>query len=115
MTESSPAKAGPRRAARRPGPAGVMAGTAAAFFGLLAFLAFQLGAGRDPALGAGEAAASKPARPVVVRKIRRHVVVSPASGAPTPAGAPPAEAPAPAAAASAPAAAPAPTPVTRSS
>jgi hypothetical protein len=118
MTERSSAQTRPRRAARRPGPGGVLAGSAAGFFALLAFLAFQLAGGRDPALGAGEAAAPKPARQVVVRKIRRRVVVPPSAGAaisPRPA-APAGTGSAPtAASSSAPAPAPAPAPVTRSS
>jgi 2-oxoglutarate dehydrogenase E2 component (dihydrolipoamide succinyltransferase) len=103
-----------------------MALAAAALLLALTLLAWQLRAGRDPAIGAARAAvATAPATRVLVRRIHRKVIVTdPAVAAPAsapaaapvpvasrPAAAPVAAAPAPAA----PAPAPAPVLATRSS
>jgi hypothetical protein len=74
----------------------------------LVFLALQMRAGDDPAIGAGAAQPAKPPRPVIVRRvIVRRIVEEPeaaSSGSAAPAqSAPAAPAPAPAAAAPAPA------------
>jgi hypothetical protein len=95
---------------RKPSSFGVFAGSLAAFFALLAFLAVQVRAGGDPALGpAKPAATAEPRRVIVHRVIVRRVIVTeraPAassppiaerSSAPAPAPAAPAPAPAPAA------------------
>lgn len=60
------------RIARRPGPWPVIAGSLALFLIMLAFLALQLRAGRDPALGASVA----PAKRVLVRREEKQVVVT---------------------------------------
>ncbi len=97
---------------RKPSSFGVFAGSLAAFFALLAFLAVQVRAGGDPALGpAKPAATAEPRRVIVHRVIVRRVIVTeraPAArrGSPAPAQSAPA---APAAAPAAPAA-PAPAP-----
>jgi pyruvate dehydrogenase E2 component (dihydrolipoamide acetyltransferase) len=90
----------------------------------LVFLALQMRAGDDPAIGAGAAQPAKPPRPVIVRRvIVRRLVEEPAAApdaapstgaAPSTAAAPAASAPAAAAepAAAAPAPAPAPAPAT---
>jgi hypothetical protein len=132
------------RRRRGPGPSIVILSSVAAFLAILAFLAFQLRMGRDPALAKPTKLVEVKPQPqrVVVRKIvRRYVitrvipapeqpyagpavaaatpVASPGGAAPAPSGAPaPASAPAPAPqapAAAPPAPAPAPAPVTRSS
>jgi 2-oxoglutarate dehydrogenase E2 component (dihydrolipoamide succinyltransferase) len=97
---------------RRFGPAVTIAAAAATFLAALAFLAGQVRAGKDPAIGpARETAAATTAtagRPVVRRRvvITRVVHDAPTAGAPVPAPAPapagPAPAPAPAPAAPAP-------------
>jgi hypothetical protein len=95
----------PRRG--KPSSFGVFAGSLAAFFALLAFLAVQVRAGGDPALGPAKPAATADARRVIVHRVivRRVIVTEPA---PKPAAAGGGSAPAaPAAAPSAPAAAPA--------
>jgi hypothetical protein len=127
---AAPVAPGAARAAaprpKRPGAAPTYALTAAAFLIVLTLLAWQVRAGKDPAIGpAKPAAATAPKkRVVVVKRIERKVIVeeaapatAPAAAAPAPAGAPSAPAaPAPAAAAPAPApAAPAPVLATRSS
>ena len=112
---------------RKPSSFGVFAGSLAAFFALLAFLAVQVRAGGDPALGpAKPAATAEPRRVIVHRVVVRKVIVTerePASGgrsavepgASSPAaGAAPSRAAAPAPAPSAPAPAPA-APVTTGS
>ena len=138
MTTEAPASRPPAR--KRVGPGPVVAATLATFLVVLTLLATQLRSGKDPALGAGPAAApaTAPKRVLVKRIIKRRVIVrvipaETSGGAPVVAGgaAAPAEAgaaqapsasgasaaPAPVAAAApapAPAAAPA-APVTRSS
>ena len=99
----------------------------ACFAVIFEFLAFQLRAGHDPALGAGPVTATAAKRPDVIQRriIQRRIVHLPARGTPATSGslagpstpAAPAPAPAvPAAPASAPPApAPAPAPVTSSS
>jgi hypothetical protein len=115
----------PRRPARSQKPVVLAyAGSALGFAAVLGALSFQVAAGRDPAIGAGEQAAASPAKRVLVRRIVRRVIVTreardpaPASAAPAAAPAAPstaAPAPAPAPAVAAPAPAPAP-PTTRSS
>ena len=106
---------------RKPSSFGVFAGSLAAFFALLAFLAVQVRAGGDPALGPAEpAATAQPRRVIVHRVIVRKVIVTeraprvaaggaaPPSAASAPSGggspAPAPAAPAPAPAAPAPAA-----------
>jgi len=105
---------------RRPLPVAAIAG--ALFCIVLLALALQVRAGADPAIGAGQQAAAKPPRPVIVRRVilKRIVEIVPASGSVAPAGGDAAPAPAaggvaapaatPAASALAPAAAPAPAP-----
>ena len=76
-------------AGRKPSSLGVFAGSLAAFFALLAFLAVQVRAGGDPALGpAKPAPAAEPRRVIVHRVIVRKVIVTEhpraaAGGAPT--------------------------------
>ena len=69
---------------RKPSSFGVFAGSLAAFFALLAFLAVQVRAGGDPALGpAKPAATAEPRRVIVHRVVVRKVIVTeraPASG-----------------------------------
>jgi len=123
-TEHTAGSAGAHRqpqARRKPSSFGVFAGSLAAFFALLAFLAVQVRAGGDPALGpATPAATAAPRRVIVHRVIVRRVIVTeraPAAGRGSPAparSAPAAPAPAPAAPAPAPAPAPA-APVTTGS
>ncbi len=69
-------KQAPRKRApiTKPGPFPVIAGSAGLFFAIAAFLAFQMRAGADPALGAGKpvvvAQATTPApRKVLVRRV----------------------------------------------
>jgi hypothetical protein len=62
---------------RKPSPFGLLAGSLAAFFALLAFLAVQVRAGGDPALGqAKPAATAEPRRVIVHRVIVRRIVVT---------------------------------------
>ena len=62
---------------RKPSPVGLLAGSLAAFFALLAFLAVQVRAGGDPALGPAKPAASaEPRRVIVHRVILRRVIVT---------------------------------------
>jgi hypothetical protein len=62
---------------RKPSPFGLLAGSLAAFFALLAFLAVQVRAGGDPALGPPKpAATAEPRRVIVHRVIVRRVVVT---------------------------------------
>jgi hypothetical protein len=88
---------------RRPSPFWLVTGSLAAFFVLLAFLAVQVRAGGDPALGEPKQTAAvatvKPRRVIIHRVIVRRVIIT--DPAPTPA--PVAAAPAPAPVASAPA------------
>ncbi|MFN8161130.1 MAG: hypothetical protein U0R52_08855 [Solirubrobacterales bacterium] len=100
-----PAPRAPSRAAR-PGPGLVLSGTLALFAVTFGFLTYQLRSGNDPALGA-KALASTTARPVVVRRIVKHRVITrvlptpgasgavTSSGAVTTSAAPVATAPAP--------------------
>jgi hypothetical protein len=61
----------------KPSPFGLLAGSLAAFFALLAFLAVQVRAGGDPALGPPKpAATAEPRRVIVHRVIVRRVVVT---------------------------------------
>ena len=113
MTDGGPSSAGGAARSRRPGPAGLMLWSLAAFFALLAVLAVQVRAGSDPALG--------PAKPVAQRRVvvhrvvlRRVVVTDPAARVSAPARSAPPAAAAPAAPAPA-ALAPAPAPVTTGS
>jgi len=65
-------------------------GSAVAFAAVLGALSFQVAAGGDPAIGAGEPAAGPPAERVLVRRIVRRVVTTrEAPAAPAPAPAPP--------------------------
>jgi hypothetical protein len=72
---------------RKPSPFWLFAGSLAAFFALLAFLAVQLRTGGDPALGAPKptatVAAPEPRRVIVHRVIVRKVIIT--DPAPTPA------------------------------
>ena len=93
---------------RKPSPFGLLAGSLAAFFALFAFLAVQVRAGGDPAVGQPKPAATvEPRRVIVHRVIVRRIVVTdrapgrqaaeraaaePASSAPAPAPASPAPA-----------------------
>ena len=62
---------------RKPSPFGLLAGSLAAFFALLAFLAVQVRAGGDPALGPPKpAATAEPRRVIVHRVIMRRIVVT---------------------------------------
>jgi len=62
---------------RKPSPFGLIAGSLAAFFALLAFLAVQVRAGGDPALGPPRPAATAESRRVIVhRMIVRRIVVT---------------------------------------
>jgi pyruvate dehydrogenase E2 component (dihydrolipoamide acetyltransferase) len=97
----------------------VVGAAGAAFCLALIFLALQMRAGDDPALGAGAGTAAAPARPVIVRRVVVRRIVEEAPAAPAASGdagsapaAAAAPAPAPAAAAPAPAPAPPPAPVT---
>jgi hypothetical protein len=116
----------------KPSPLIVLGGSFGLFFLVTALLGFQMRAGADPAIGAGEpgqvAAATPPPRKVLVRRVvvtrivehrrrddggsapARSTASAPAPSAPAPA----APAPAPAAPAPAPAA-PAPAPMTTQS
>jgi pyruvate dehydrogenase E2 component (dihydrolipoamide acetyltransferase) len=99
---------------RRPIPVAAIAG--GLFCVVLIYLALQVGAGNDPAIGAGEQAAPAP-RPVIVRRVVIQRIVEEdasstggsSSGSVVAANAPAAADPVPAAAAPAPAA-PAPRP-----
>jgi hypothetical protein len=120
----------PRPAPKRSQRAAVLAyaGSAIGFAAVLGALSWQVAAGSDPAIGAGEQAAPPPKRVLVKRVVRRVIVtreapepVAPAAAtapqsAPVPAAATaPAPQSAPAAAAPAPAPAPAPPPTTSAS
>jgi hypothetical protein len=62
---------------RKPSPFGLLAASLAAFFALLAFLAVQVRAGGDPALGPPKpAATAEPRRVIVHRVIVRRIVVT---------------------------------------
>jgi hypothetical protein len=62
---------------RKPSPFGLLAGSLAAFFALLAFLAVQVRAGGDPALGQPKpGATAEPRRVIVHRVIVRRIVVT---------------------------------------
>ena len=125
MTEPSPTPARPRALPARPRALPTVLASVACFLVLFEFLAFQLGAGKDPALGstpATEPAAVK--RPTVIdRKIVETRVVSlppkptatsaaaaPTSAAPSSTASAAPAVPAPVAAAPAPTPAPAPAP-----
>jgi hypothetical protein len=89
---------------RKPSSFGVFAGSLAAFFALLAFLAVQVRAGGDPALGPAQPTATAEARRVIVHRVvvRRVIVTDRAPAAPPSprartTAATPAPAPAPAA------------------
>ena len=70
----APARSAPRR---KPPSFGVFAGSLATFFALLAFLAVQVRAGGDPALGpAKPAPTAEPRRVIVHRVIVRTVVLT---------------------------------------
>jgi len=78
MTDHSRAAA-PRRCPRRPRPTAVAASSLALFLAIFTLLAWQMRAGRDPALGAS-AQSAHPAAPraVIVRRVvvtKRHVVI----------------------------------------
>ena len=119
MAETMAATTTDRR--RRPSPFWLVTGSLAAFFVLLAFLAVQVRAGGDPALGVPKqtaaVATAEPRRVIIHRVIVRRVIITdpaptPAPGAAAPA--PTARAPAPVVRAPAPvvrAPAPAPAPV----
>lgn len=62
-----------RRAPKRPSAWPVAAGSLALFAVVLAFLALQLKAGRDPALGAGR---PQPPKRVLVKRVEKKVVVT---------------------------------------
>jgi 2-oxoglutarate dehydrogenase E2 component (dihydrolipoamide succinyltransferase) len=93
------------------------AGSALGFAAVLGALSWQVAAGADPAIGAGEQAAAPPPKRVLVKRVVRRVIVTreaPERAAPVAPSAPaavpapvPAAAPAPAPAAPAPAPAPA--------
>src|SRR4051812_671153 len=75
---------------RKPGPGAVLLGSAALFFVVLALLAFQMRAGRDPSLGAGSAQVAEisPAprrvlvRRVIVTRVVKHIVDETPAAAP---------------------------------
>ena len=72
---------------RKPSPFGLLAGSLAAFFALLAFLALQVRAGGDPALGQPKpAATAEPRRVIVHRVIVRRIVVTDRAPARRPSG-----------------------------
>jgi hypothetical protein len=74
---SQPAPRSEASARRKPSSLGVFAGSLAAFFALLAFLAVQVRAGGDPALGpAKPAPTAEPRRVIVHRVIVRKVIVT---------------------------------------
>lgn len=64
-----------RRRVRRPGPAPVIWGSIALFAAMFALLAYQLAVGKDPALGAKASAAADP-RPVLIRRVVKHRIVT---------------------------------------
>ena len=127
----TPSQAGPSTSKRRRVPLWpTVLASLAVFAVVFEFLAFQLRAGHDPALGAPTAAVETKQRPNVVERriIQRRVVHLPArtsqpatgTGTSTATASPasgiaPATAPAPTPAPAAPAPAPAPAPVTTSS
>ena len=105
----------PRRTPRRPrkpSPYRVVVGSFATFFALFGYMAYELRAGHDPALGNQVAAAAAPAKNRVVVKRNKHLPEDPATDAASPSkGAPATQQPsAPVVVPSAPAPAPAPTP-----
>jgi hypothetical protein len=63
-----------RSRARRPRPAPVIWGSVVLFAVLFAFLTYQLAVGRDPALGAKASASDR--RPVVIRRVIKHRIVT---------------------------------------
>jgi hypothetical protein len=75
--------AGNRAPARGPRASTTALGALSVFMGAFAFLSFQMGSGKDPALGAGTPVAAAPApvrrqvivRKVVITKVRRVRVV----------------------------------------
>src|SRR3954470_9293360 len=77
MTDRQPSRRHARP--RRPRPTLVIASSLALFLAVFALLAWQMRAGRDPALSAVAKAARPPApRRVVVRRVvvtKRHVVI----------------------------------------
>jgi hypothetical protein len=85
MAETMAATTTDRR--RRPSPFWLVTGSLAAFFVLLAFLAVQVRAGGDPALGAPKqttaVATAEPRRVIIHRVIVRRVIIT--DPAPTPA------------------------------
>ena len=65
-----------RRPAKRPGPFAVVFASVATFLAILVFLASQMAAGHDPALGAKRAAvAQAPPRRVLVRRVVKQRVI----------------------------------------
>src|SRR5690348_9028787 len=76
MTERSVPARRPRRG--RPSPSTVLLGSLAAFLAILAFLAFQVRAGHDPALSAQTSVAQVQQQPrqVVVRKVEDDYVIT---------------------------------------
>jgi uncharacterized membrane protein YgcG len=73
----------PRRPAQNQRPIRVAwTGSIAAFAFVLGLLGWQVAAGRDPAIGAGHAAAKPPPKRVIVRRIvkRTVIVTTPAGG-----------------------------------
>lgn len=62
-----------RHRIRRPGAAPVIWGSAALFVALFVLLTYQLAMGRDPALGAR---ATADRRPVVIRRVVKHRIVT---------------------------------------
>ena len=97
MAETMAATTTDRR--RRPSPFWLVTGSLAAFFVLLAFLAVQVRAGGDPALGAPKqtaaVATAEPRRVIIHRVIVRRVIITDPAPTPAPVAAAPAPAPAP--------------------
>jgi hypothetical protein len=79
MTEQAVPSPRPRRR-KRPSASTVVLGSLAAFLAILAFLAFQVRAGNDPALSAQTKVAQvqqqQPARRVIVRKVEDDYVIT---------------------------------------
>ena len=94
----------------RPRQIPVAAIAGALFCLLLIYLALQVRAGNDPAIGAGQQTVAAPPRQVIVRRVIVRRIVASGSRSPAPAAPAPA-APAPAAPVPAAPAAPAPAPV----
>jgi hypothetical protein len=85
-----------RSRARRPRPAPVILGSIALFVAMFTLLTYQLAVGRDPALGAK--AVTPDRRPVVIRRVVKHRIVTtvvPTPGASSVNGAPSAAVPVP--------------------